>query len=168
MDQNSKIAYFQKANVSNGIVINGATVPFEPVGNNWGVIALDTGNPSNNHFLEGLNDFCAKGVGGVGKISAEEYAQKKSLPVSEPLGRPKDWLRQRPSGPPRRQAQPPAEAIPVADARPASPAPVLVEAPLDLDSLKPASDLEAEAKEDAFRPPTRRIARKKTIEPAIT
>ena len=159
------LSYFLKANLANPILVKGKAVPFEHIGNNWGVIALDQNKPEDRDAIEFMNGLTARGVGGVSKLSAEQYAQKKSQPASTPLGRPREWLRQRPSGPQKRRDLTRPVAIPPAAGAPAAKkleSPTLAagaEAPLDIANLKATSD--ATPLVDTFRPPTRRISRTK-------
>lgn len=165
-----RLVHFIKANLSNQIIIKGRRVNFDPVGNNWGVIRLNPDIPEDQAFIESLNLFASKGVGGIGKITAEEYAQKKSQGALTPSGRPKEMLRLRPTGPQRRAAPQqnagiPAGAAAVAGANKAAPnpAPESVEPALDLANLKPASEVGGTSPiPESFRPPTRRIQRNKS------
>jgi len=146
--------HFLKEILSNPIVIKGRTVPFENVGANRGVVALDPANPADGDLIAGLNDFASRGVGGVAKLTEAEYTEKKSHPVSTPSVRPRELLRARHPGPPQRQVPVPAEAMVQSTAAPAEP-------PLDLDSLKAVTEPAAPAAEpEAFKPATRRISRK--------
>jgi hypothetical protein len=158
--------YYVKAHLSNPIIVKGTRVNFENVGGNWGVIALDPNNGADKELIDGLNHLVSDGVGGVGRISAEEYAQKKSQQALNPSDRPKELLRLRPSGPRPRQVQPPPEVIALTTGVPTAEQtkPGSEEPPLDLDNLKGASEVSqaAEAPTEAFRPPTRRISRSKT------
>jgi len=147
-------AYFVKASISNPVLVRGAAVPFEPVGSNWGVLALDTSIEGNKPVLDALNEFIKRGVGGVGRISAAEYAQKKSQPILKPFGPRNAPLRSRPLGPSPRKA--PAQAVIAAAAVPAVEPPA--EPPIDLSALKSVG--EAQATPESFRPPTRRISRR--------
>jgi len=148
-------AYFVKASISNPVLVRGASVPFEPVGGNWGVLALDTSLETNKPVLDALNEFVKRGVGGVGRISAAEYAQKKSQPILKPFGPRNAPLRSRPLGPSPRK--PPAPAVTAAAAVPVAEQPA-AEPPIDLSALKSVG--ETPATPESFRPPTRRISRR--------
>lgn len=157
------LSYFLKANLANPVLVKGKAVAFEHIGNNWGVIALDQNKPEDRDAIEFMNALTAKGIGGVTKISAEQYTQKKSQAVLTPSGRPKEWLRQRPSGPQKRRDLTRPVAIPQPAAAPAVKkleAPPLTAAPES--SLIAENFSGAEPVVDAFRPPTRRISRTKS------
>lgn len=158
----SNKVYFLKEILSNGIVIDGKTVFFENVGGGRGVLELDPSDPAQHKIINTLIDFAKRGVGGVSRITGDDYTQKKSLPPELPFRR-KETLRIAPRGPlpNRAKAATAAEA-----AQPASPAPAAppaqptAEAPLDIGSLKSeAADGPAE-KYSGFQPATRRISRR--------
>jgi hypothetical protein len=79
--------YFGKEIFSNPVLIGGAPVPFEQLDGNRGVIALVISDP----LVTALNEVV--GRFGVYKISAEEYAEKKSrYPFSGSVKKRPDML----------------------------------------------------------------------------
>lgn len=67
--------YYYKELFSNAWYIGGKPVQFEQLDGNRGVLALDAGDP----LIAGLDQAAREQVGGIVRISAEEYAKKKSL-----------------------------------------------------------------------------------------
>ena len=170
--------FYLKEILSNPILVKGTTLQFENIGANRGVIALDSENTSDLPFIEALNGFAKRGVGGVIRISEADYTQKKMSPSPMPSVRPKEMLRARPTTPFDKPPQPPAPqpegAAPVVPEQPASqpqpPADPLPEPPLDLSALTsdapmvsiPESPAEpvADPAPPPVRPPTKRLSRK--------
>jgi hypothetical protein len=153
------LVYFLKEILSNPVNIQGRNVPFENVGANRGVIALDPSKIPDKDYIAGLTDWANQGIGGVTKISAADYAQKKSQPVLKPSARPRDMLRARhPTSPALRTPPPPPPEVTLAGAAPPADA--------DLNALGLGEEAEAPAPASAgteppppFRPTTRRIGR---------
>lgn len=143
--------YFYKEILSNAYVVNGKAVPFEALSGNRGVIALD---PENDMALvSALNNAASRHVGGIVKISAVQYTQKKTLHPFNPFAlklkqkgnmlKPaatKLFTRQHASAPAAAAKPATATAPAPATATPAPPAARTVTSP-------------------HFRPATRRIAR---------
>jgi hypothetical protein len=146
----ANLIHFRKEILSNVLTVKGRAVPFENIGANRGVIALDPAKDENKEFIAALTDFAHRGVGGVAKISADDYAQKKSHPALTPSVPPREMLRARPGPPAKRVAAPPELTRPGA-VQAAKPAP-----PVDLKAMGLADDAEPQS----FRPPTRKISRK--------
>lgn len=69
--------FFFKELLNNAYFVNGAPVPFEPLGNNRGVIALDDTQPEHKGLIAALNTASDKHRGGISKISEEQYLLKK-------------------------------------------------------------------------------------------
>lgn len=69
-------SYFYKELLSNGAIVGGRVVPFEPLSGNRGVIVVDSDTQVD--LLTGLELFANEHRGGIVKISEEEYTQKKT------------------------------------------------------------------------------------------
>lgn len=69
--------HFYKEIFSNRYVCNGAAVDFEQLDGNRGVVELTPGQ--HDQLIQCLTDAAQKHMGGIVKISADEYAQKKTL-----------------------------------------------------------------------------------------
>ena len=147
--------FFLKEIVSNQIIIKGRKVAFENIGSNRGVLELNESKSDDKEFIAGLNDLANRRVGGVVKLFAAEYAQKKSQPILNPSVRPRDMLRARRPLPPARKTVPQPIETQVATPKVAVPA-------VDLKTMGLADDPEPPA---TFRPTTRRISRKAKAEP---
>ena len=151
----SNKVHFLKEIINNPIVVEGKGIAFEPIGGGRGLLELDPNDPGHAKIIDALNEFYRRGVGGVAKITAMEYAEKKSLPPVMLLGRQRERLRVAPRGPGPKPNPGPTEATgaPVVKPTPPTPLPPAAEA-----AEVPVAEL-AE-KYEGFRPPTRRISRK--------
>lgn len=70
--------YFYKELAGNPFYVAGTPVPFEVLDGNRGVLELDTDNPKDQPLIAALNEAADKHRGGIVRINAEKYAQKKS------------------------------------------------------------------------------------------
>jgi hypothetical protein len=153
--------HFSKEILSNPVMVEGNGIAFEPIGGGRGLLALDPNDPGQAKIIAALNEFDKRGVGGVTKITATEYAEKKSLPPVTPLGRQRERLRVAIRGPGPKPNPPPTEATAVPPVSPPPAPPIGGEtATLPIGAGAAAPDGPMVEKYEGFRPPTRRISRK--------
>ena len=157
--------HFQKEILSNPVIVNGKGVEFEPIGGGTGLIELNQGDPDQSKIITALDDFAKRGVAGVSKITAAEYAEKKSLPPALPLGKPREFMRayQRSVPPKTKQEDTAVGAAPVA-----SPPISLPSLPPSDTGVDPTAATPPIEKYPGFQPSTRRISRKPAPEKAAS
>jgi len=81
--------WFEKALLTSKAIVNGKAVQFEELSGNHGVLALDSEKDAAT--IAGLDALRAMGVGGVRRVTQEQYENlKKKLPWQP--SKPKSWL----------------------------------------------------------------------------
>lgn len=164
--------YFSKVILNNAFMVGGKPVPFQPVPGNEGIIELEPEKDS--QLITALNSAADNGQGGVLRITASEFEQKKTLAGLRPSAPPrKEMLRTALTPSPFNTQNTGAPAAPPAEA--SSPAvPVVTLAPPSEPEVAPASEPAAQeapapAANEAQRPVARRITRKPALEsiPAV-
>lgn len=78
-------SHYYKEIRSNPFIVHGTPVPFEDIGNNCGIIALDDSNPNDVPFIAALDEAAQGQRGGIVKVSEADYFQKKTAHSRELL-----------------------------------------------------------------------------------
>lgn len=113
--------FYRKELLSNSVLIAGTRVPFQPLANNRGVIALDESNPEHAHLIKGLDEFAARRKFGIVAIQQEEYngLLKKVLSLQPSAKRKLEKLRA--MQPLLKPKQSPVKAVPAVNQTPPQP-----------------------------------------------
>jgi hypothetical protein len=80
--------WYEKAIITSPYIVNGKAVPFEAIAGNHGVLALDSEKDA--PMIKSLEEAIAKGVGGVGRVTEDQFNSLKKKLWTPPA--PKSWL----------------------------------------------------------------------------
>lgn len=166
--------YFSKAILSMAAIVDGRAVDFEQLPGNNGVLALETGK--DDTLIAALDRMAAEQVGGIERLTKEQYDEKKNLAQSMQFAQRKGapQLRVMPTNSSRLTRSAMAAAANLADSAPANEAPTAApDAPagdpvVPHGTTEPAPSVVKESltpapaePASALRPVTRRISRAK-------
>lgn len=170
--------YFSKAILSMAAIVDGAAVEFEHLPGNNGVTALETGK--DDALIAALDRMAAEQVGGIERLTKEQYDEKKNLAQSMQFAQRKGapQLRVMPTNSSRLTRSAMAAAANPAEANPAPAEPASTEAvphgtseappigePAPVAPVAPAAPVTPPS---ALRPLARKISRKADAPAPVT